>query len=128
MGNETSTNDLGYIDTPTREGYVFSHWSKFKPGSYTKARDSKGAIIGIKNECPPFDFKHETITNDMKLYAVFTPKVTATFVSVGDDGVEKSLYSETTTPGGSLYDPVEAKSILDLEAETKQCIDHPLYR
>lgn len=111
---------MEYIDTPKKEGYVFSHWSKYKPGTFVKARDSKGNIIGIKNECPPFDFSREVITNDMKLYAVYIPQVTATFVDASDD-TEKVLFTETTVPGKRLYDPLKEKEFQEDQTGNKAC-------
>lgn len=115
MAEETKT----YIEAPTREGYVFSHWSRIKPGSYKKLRDSKGNIIGIKNQCPPFDFEHETITNDMTLYAIYTPEVKATFVDYDPDTDATTVkFTETTTPGNLIYDPIEEGEFAKYQNET----------
>lgn len=109
-----------YIDTPVKEGYIFSHWSKYKPGSYTKVRDSKGNIVNLKNQCPPFDFEREVITNDITLYAIFVPEVKATFVTYDSDTDTSNVeFEETTTSGSLIYDPVEEGKYIKYESSTK---------
>lgn len=115
MAEENTT----YIEAPTREGYVFSHWSRIKPGSYKKLRDGRGNVIGIENQCPPFDFEHETITNDTTLYAIYTPEVTATFVDYDPDtDTMTTKFTETVTPGKLIYDPVQEGEFAKYQSET----------
>lgn len=108
---EEITLKPGEIPTPTKEGYVFSHWSLNKPGSVTRVRDKDNNEYEIDNDCPPFNFEKEVITSDITLYAIFIPKCKVTF-KVEDETVT----TQDTIFGGKAYDPTPAgvRSPLDL--------------
>lgn len=85
---------------PKKDGYVFSHWSLNKPGSGTTVRREDGTVAFFENDCPPFDFSKSVITEDTKLYAIFIPELTVTFM---DGDVE--LGKQNTVYGGKAFDP-----------------------
>lgn len=83
------------IQTPTKPGAIFSHWSKVKPGTTIRIVRSDGTSYDKEMECPPFDFTKEVITEDTALYAVWKPIVNVEF----RDGDE--LLTEEKIPYGS---------------------------
>lgn len=92
----------GLIETPKKEGYVFSHWSKVKPDTLIEVKDVQGRTSLKKADCPPFDFANEVINEDITLYAVFIPKVHANFYNE-----DVKVQTQTTIRGGRVYNPVE---------------------
>ena len=91
------------IPRPVRPGYVFSHWSKVKPGSTTRITRADGTTIEQPNDCPPFNFSKEILTADTTLYAIFVPEITVRFMN-GDE----ELTEQHTVYGGKAYDPTPA--------------------